>query len=704
MKTFDQGNSFSPVFKANSGNVINMGNINANDVTLQGNKIVLEAGFDKNGNFNKITTDSLDLKGNEVYVDIGTTQTQKVNITTNKGNAYLSATGYYYNPFSYKFFDKYKNINNDFKVYEYISIGSDVDWWHFAKGWNEDNQDYKNIASEYKLTSDIDFKGNQGKGVEGKDWQNYANYWIDLNADGKKQDNEFTNMMVSAFKKVDTQNQVFNKNFDGQGFTLKNINIDTSNLKIKPHYVGIFGHTFYNYIEKQGIIKNINVDYMGGSIKAVDSYVIGGFAGAASGYLLGKGGYLSNITLNNISNINVLFYQDIDGFNIGGFAGLIAGGNVSNLFLNNIGSIYVSSYGKLENRNIIGGFSGTAAANFSNIFLNNIGKIKVNTNNAISDDNVLIGGFSGIMYDGSVSNIYVDKIKEISFNGFSDRVSIGGFVGEAYHEFLYDNIYLNNVNKINSKNYQERSDYIISDAVGGFVGMIHGGIFSNIYVNNIGEIAAETKKDYIFVGGFAGSDLIKNQGYFENISLNNIDTIKASAIKENHLGGFIGRIFIPQFTNISLNNITTMSVNNANINYIGGFFGSTENPYGNFKNIYMFFDKDSIINISNDSENYVGKFFGKLDMDNNDKPSFDNIHIYHHENDFTDIMSNINTNNFTTHIYGDDNKDEIYQDFKEKDATIARPMLPIMPQPSKPSEDLSNPNLDSILNEKPTLD
>ncbi|MBX1886060.1 hypothetical protein, partial [Campylobacter peloridis] len=129
-----QGNSFSPVFKPNpkGGNVINMGNINANDVTLQGNKIVLESGFDENGNFNKITTDSLNLKSNEVYVDIGTIHAQKTNISTNKGNAYLSATGYYYNPSSYKTFDKYKN--NNFKVYKYVSIGSDRDWWHFAKG------------------------------------------------------------------------------------------------------------------------------------------------------------------------------------------------------------------------------------------------------------------------------------------------------------------------------------------------------------------------------------------------------------------------------------------------------------------------------------------------------------------------------------------------------------------------------------------
>ncbi|MBT0822695.1 filamentous hemagglutinin N-terminal domain-containing protein, partial [Campylobacter lari] len=187
-------NTFSPVFKPNGGNVVNMGSINAKNVTLQGNTVMLSADTswdDKNNKIklNQITADSIDLKGNEIYVDISTINSK--NLTTeakNKGIAYLSATGYYYNP-TRKYNDiVFTNKGVMDKTYnQYISIGSDLDWWHFAKGWNE-KEAFRNTASEYRLTNDIDFKASSG--------QNYANYWIDLNGDGKKDANEFTNMIV----------------------------------------------------------------------------------------------------------------------------------------------------------------------------------------------------------------------------------------------------------------------------------------------------------------------------------------------------------------------------------------------------------------------------------------------------------------------------------------------------------------------------
>ncbi|EAH7188376.1 filamentous hemagglutinin N-terminal domain-containing protein [Campylobacter lari] len=120
LKSFEDGLSFSPVFKPNkAGNVVNMGNINAKNITLQGNKVMLSADTswdDKNNKikFNQITADNIDLKGNEIYVDISTINSK--NLTTeakNKGIAYLSATGYYYNPT--RKYNEFKNINNKIK-------------------------------------------------------------------------------------------------------------------------------------------------------------------------------------------------------------------------------------------------------------------------------------------------------------------------------------------------------------------------------------------------------------------------------------------------------------------------------------------------------------------------------------------------------------------------------------------------------------
>ncbi|TXE78933.1 filamentous hemagglutinin N-terminal domain-containing protein, partial [Campylobacter peloridis] len=602
MKTFNDGLAFSPVFKANKlGNVVNMGNINAKNVTLQGNKIVLEVGFDENSKFNKITTDSLNLKSNEVYVDIGTIQAQKTNITTNKGSAYLSATGYYYNPFSYKTFDKYKNKNNNFKVYKYVSIGSDRDWWHFAKGWNEDNQDYKNIASEYKLTNDIDFKANCKNGK--CTGQNYANYWVDLNGDGIKQSNEFTNMMVGS----DYINS-FTKNFDGQGYTLKNINI-LPLQDIDLIFVGIFSGA------KNATFKNINIDYMGGGIKIKDNIfiaVVGGFVG-----------YANNTTFTNIS-------------------------------LNNIGNIsFDSDYHK-----IVGGFAGVVDGTFSNILLNNINTISLNGHDAE------VGGFAGIA-SGTFSNISLNNIGNISVN--DSTASAGGFAGEA------------------------------------------SGTFSNISLNNIGDISVNTNGSTASAGGFAGTA----KGTFSNISLNNIGDISVSADNNAFVGGFVGSADEGAYSNISLNNIGDISAN-TNYTYIndrgayaGGFAGYIDRyePF-KFKNIYMFFDKDSKISATSTSnEDHIGKFYGKLDLYNGSSISYENIHIYHHENDFKDIMTAINTYQTTTHIYNDVNKDKNYQEFIKQENTIAKPMLPIMPPPSKPDNisKPSLPNITSIINEKPTL-
>ncbi|MCV3457736.1 hypothetical protein L8X28_08265, partial [Campylobacter sp. CNRCH_2016_0050h] len=218
------------MFKPNpkGGNVINMGGeINAASVVLQGNKVVSNAyaDYDKNlGEHSKqISANEITLQGNEVYVDVSSingNKLSKLNIKGGNGNSfkgsmYLNASGYYYNPSSFKVFNKFNNSSSNFKVYKYVGIGSDVDWWHFAKGWNENKEGFRDTASEYRLTNDIDFKASSG--------QNYANYWIDLNSDGKKDANEFTSMIV-GFK----DDSAFTKTFDGQGFTLKNINIDTT--------------------------------------------------------------------------------------------------------------------------------------------------------------------------------------------------------------------------------------------------------------------------------------------------------------------------------------------------------------------------------------------------------------------------------------------------------------------------------------------
>ncbi|MFG5099718.1 two-partner secretion domain-containing protein [Campylobacter lari] len=453
LKSFEDGLSFSPVFKPNkAGDVVNMGNINAKNITLQGNKVMLSADTswdDKNNKikFNQITADNIDLKGNEIYVDISTINSK--NLTTeakNKGIAYLSATGYYYNPT--RKYNEFKNINNKIKktYNQYISIGSDVDWWHFAKGWNE-NKDFRNnvAGNTFKLTNDIDFGANCKNGV--CSGQNYANYWVDLNGDGKKDANEYTNMIVGS-------GEFFTKTFDGQGFTLKNINIDITNWGS----VGIFGSA------KDAIFKNINVDYMGGGINAKGTSWVGGFIGTS---FAPSHPSFSNISLSNIGSING--YDNYEGYPtwIGGFAGRVDNATFSNISLNKIGNISGNSE---TNTIYVGGFVGYANEknNFSDIIIKKIENIS-----SISNDCSHSGGFAGGgLMEGKFERIFLENIANINSTSKSKSAYAGGFIGNniSYYTTYYNKQFIFDVNNISLKGVSNITSKAENAYAGGFAG------------------------------------------------------------------------------------------------------------------------------------------------------------------------------------------------------------------------------------------
>ncbi|MCV3440817.1 hypothetical protein L8W50_07785, partial [Campylobacter lari] len=604
--TKEQGAAFSPVFKPHkAGNVVNMGTINAQNVTLQGNTVMLSADAswdDKNNKikFNQITADSIDLKGNEVYMDISTINSK--NLTTeakNKGIAYLSATGYYYNPTS-KYSDiVFTNKGVMDKTYnQYISIGSDLDWWHFAKGWNE-KDDFRNnvVGDTFKLTNDIDFKASGG--------QNYANYWVDLNGDGKRQDNEFTNMIVGY-------NNYFTNTFDGQGFTLKNINIDTTILDNKSIYVGLFGGV------DGAKFKNINVDYMGGGLKLSNTVHSGGFVAYSRDSLF------SNISLNNINHIN---HENNTHTMIGGFVGITYDSSFSNISLNDIGNINNIGIDGVS----IGGFVGVGQSSlFSNISLSNIGSIK-----NINGNGVNIGGFVGIGSSSSFSNISLSNIGDIS--GIGDFVSVGGFAGRSDRDGKYSKIYISDIKNISSEGAYN------DIYAGGFVGSLNSSNieqikFSDITVKNIGNILSASNFEDAYSGGFAG---ILQQGYFERISLENINSISSIASSNNsdsraYSGGFAGSNYnngVDKST-FNINNIFLKGIKNitseAKNAYAGGFAGQLTNNFSggsssiNFlKNIYI--EGIDYVKANGRTDAQAGGFAGSLNYVDIDNVGLNNI-------------------------------------------------------------------------------
>ncbi|MCV3397638.1 filamentous hemagglutinin N-terminal domain-containing protein [Campylobacter sp. RKI_CA19_01116] len=459
---FKMGSNFSPVFKGDKlGNVVNMGNIDVKEnLILQGNKIILKAEADK-GTLNQIKAgNKIHLDANEIYADISTVKTPSIETShANKGDLYLSAMGYYFNPErTYNEFDNISNLNKSYK--NYVDIGSVQDWWYFVKGWNDNKKGFRETANGYRLTNDIDFKG-----------ENYANYCID---------GQCTNMIIGY-----DNEKVFNKNFDGQGFSLKNIKIDFTaepNRDKEDHvYVGVFGYV------KDSTIKDFRVDYGMNSINVNNVDYVGGVFGKT------ENNTISQIELKNISDITSIG-RNKGLFFIGGFAGL-AGGNFSDISLYTIKNIRAE---KGQSSLNVGGFAGNVRGNFEKISIKNIDNIIVKGNPNLP---AFVGGFAGQLYSGNyIRDIKMEDVKNIDVTSSGSFANVGGFIGE-----------------IGSKNAK----------------------LSNIYIKNLESIKVDNKKQQgvAYVGGFAGKNYSAN---LENIALEGKINIDVKSTDSIYIGGFLG--------------------------------------------------------------------------------------------------------------------------------------------------------------------
>ncbi|EFS3731283.1 filamentous hemagglutinin N-terminal domain-containing protein [Campylobacter coli] len=535
INTFSVDGSFSPVFNANKGDVVNMGTIKANEIVLVGNKVENIKGT--------LQADKVDIKGDKVYLeDFG------INSTHLK--AEIGSEGF----FKYEVkdvYDAYKDdsnlvdnyeftgtatTNGNFKEYLYIGSQSASNeeminsWKGFAKLVNEGIFGELKFKDVY-LGKDIDFAG------------------------------------ASTINPVGFGNG-FVGNFYGNNHTLSNIQIDVADKT----YVGLFGYI------KGGSVQNLTIDglqfpkyafsykYLGGLAGHIENGTfsnialdtIEGFNGenSSSGGFAGEinSGTFNNISLKNLGNIGVAKYA-------GGFAGQINGGDFSSIILSNIESIYGKNNG--------GGFVGYTTGNttFDGISLKDIRFIK---------SGAFTGGFAG-MTQGNVifENIVLNDLEEISGS------HAGGFVGGVLNNengiASLSNIVLNNIESIKGIGF-----------IGGFAGWINDGTFNNIILNNIEKISVSATHKYIFTGGFTG---YAGAGTYKNIILNNIGEISANGTasldeKSIYAGGFVGRIKSDgiNFSNIVLNDIDKISVSIA----AGGFVGNIENG-SNIANSNIYF-------------------------------------------------------------------------------------------------------------------
>ncbi|EAK1956534.1 filamentous hemagglutinin N-terminal domain-containing protein [Campylobacter jejuni] len=396
-----QGMNFSPVFDVSKqGNIINLGKINADNIVLIGNKVEINKG--------KITLDVLKLEGNKVYVDAGVVKDTKNIVAKAEQEAIIqqSITSFEENGAllgnsSSKFsFDDSSKVKNWTK---YGSIADATEWNKFADFWNVNKEKFRTAFDHFRLIDDIDFSG------------------------------------VKTYIVGDNTSNAFAKSFDGSGYALKNVNINSSN-----QYVGIFGVVQNSYIRNLniqglkiastgydayvgGIVgQNIANSYTGFENVTVHDLVINTAVNTKVGRIIGWGnGSGGNNTINftnvAINNISIVAKE---GSYVGGIGRQIDGGNFNNVVVNDIEKLITSG-----NDSKTGGFTGKVGnlkINNAYLFYKNgailsAGNYKTQAGKVIGDPGISVNNnFSNIYVYHNLENGYIDEgqnfFKSVQYN------------------------------------------------------------------------------------------------------------------------------------------------------------------------------------------------------------------------------------------------------------------------------------------------
>ena len=631
--------TFSPVFKPNKGNIVNLGTIKANNgITLIGDTIDIRGGKIENTKGGTNKDDSIYFVGENIYIDA-----DAVNLSSNN-NIYATAfkegyiqrqmknfqkDGFTFGNFNQLITDESYAYNDNGHITDksgqrnfkkVITLGNGnadealSEWYWFANGWNN-NRDTRSV-DEFRLVGNIDFS----KQIGGRD-----RYIIDFSKNENDIDRKFTysgnyydpnndnnyndNMVVGK----DNTN-LFQGVFDGGGNTLSNVNIDYANSNY-ANYIGVFGYA------SNSTISNLNLDKVNIAVK---KEVKKSTSGESIGSLLGYG---ENLKISNI------FVKDVDiSFSvgsytanlvqdkIGGFIGDIKNSTLDQIILDGF-NINTTSEAGLALIWVGGFFGRSIGVNASNVAIQGNNNIKVNMFNwggivtPGTPPSIYLGGFAGLSQDGNLKNISI-AVDTISGEGQNlQHAVIGGFAGWG-HQINGDNINLNIKSlfgKIKGRTQQGGGNNQ-GLFMGGFGGRITSSDISNISINNIEEIVGENTlktsdsfnldSDKTYIGGFAGN-MQQSGNKISNVVLNNIGKLSG----------------VSQYDNV----------------YIAGFVGSNDFSNVSFNNIYLYFNPNStILAEANNGTAYKGKFYGSF---NNFNPSLSNIHLYYKDGTLNGVDS-----------------------------------------------------------------
>ena len=264
---------------------------------------------------------------------------------------------------------------------------------YFAKRVNAEEYGEKYADTYFELTEDID--------LGGKEWTPVGETVADLIMGG----HEYF---------------VFSGNFDGNGYTIKNLTIGTETSPYSGNVCGLFGATSGTI--EDVVLENVSINYVGGN--------------HSSGYGFRMGGALVGYSMGDIVNCTVIGLD------------MKAGSDGSYVALNSIGGL-------------VGIQDGGTTVSHSRVS----GKIEESTKKGN------VGGFVGTLAKGSSAK-YCGADVSVEVTGNGRGIAVGGFVGigngTTADETLIENCYA--TGKITGAEY-----------AGGFVGNISGLNISNCY-------------------------------------------------------------------------------------------------------------------------------------------------------------------------------------------------------------------------------
>ena len=272
-----------------------------------------------------------------------------------------------------------------------IATGSQLAY--FAERVNAEEYGEKYAGTYFELTEDID--------LGGKEWTPVGETVADLIMGG----HEYF---------------VFSGNFDGNGYTIKNLTIGTETSPYSGDVCGLFGATSGTI--EDVVLENVSINYVGGN--------------HSSGYGFRMGGALVGYSMGDIVNCTVIGLD------------MKAGSDGSYVALNSIGGL-------------VGVQDGGTTVSHSRVS----GKIEESTKKGN------VGGFVGTLAKGSSAK-YCGADVSVEVTGNGRGIAVGGFVGigngVTTDETLIENCYA--TGNITGAEY-----------AGGFVGNISGLNISNCY-------------------------------------------------------------------------------------------------------------------------------------------------------------------------------------------------------------------------------